>query len=635
MAKKISELTIASTLSGIEQIEVVQAGDNKRVALNDVVADLQVITATGVQTLSNKTLTAPDLGTPSVIILTNAVDATDKRLMLDAQEAKLDALEGVDKRVLTDAEQSKLAGIEALADITDAANVGAAIQASANKAVPVGADRIAIIDTISGNILGYSTLAQLIAQILTTNSIATGMVQDNAIGNAKAANAPGNTLKGNDTAILGDPVDITINSNTIVGRGINNLVDLTLDPSLTITAGDVLKVPEVGSYLSFIWDGASTADSDPGINKIRGNNATPASITQIYLDDVDRAGRDVTGYISVWGIGGTCMLTSSSSYLVLNIATITDVTGYTKLIGTYIAGAGFSNGDIVFLTYLDGAATPAYTNLSDAGLPSPVTYPNFVAIITNVSGNTFGRPGIFRSNGTVYNGIGRQTLEQFNGDNKVYATNAALTWTVANNAGNVRLTSSAAHGIPVASYTNSSLHIKTASGSFFGVDELVGFSAVGTTTTIDTTLAWNAGMAGATPVFSVAGDKFKIATTLIPVMRANSRLILDQAWIYPNNANNKTPEVQFGGIIYFNPVTTTTELLSNVIEVINKNSVSVQESRLSKTSLNSIGTGTIAGLATSTIDTSVADNHNLTWHGTCAVAGDFIGLRAILVEMIY
>ena len=464
-------------------------------------------------------------------------------------------------------------------------------------------------------------------------SIPTGAIQPNAVGNARLAKGPGNTLKGNDTAVLADLTDITVNSNTVVGRGINNLADLTLDPSIIITAADVLKVPEVGSYFSFIMDTSSTADSDPGANKIKCNNANQTLATQWYLDDVDRSARDITGYIGTWGLGGTLLLTSSNSYLILNLQTITDATGYTKLIGVYAAGLGFANGDIIFLTYLDGATTPVYTDLADPALPSAVTYPNFTAIIANASGNTYGKPGIFKSNGTVYNGIGRQTIDHFNEDIFIYATNTAITWTVANSGGFLQLAASAAHGIAIANnYANSYLHIKTASGSFFPLDGLIQLDDVTSTTVILTSVAWNASMAGATPVFSMAGDKFKIATVAVPALRANSRIVIDVHWGYTNSANNKTVEMQFGGVVYYAPAAfTTTAVVFTPIEILNKNNTAVQASRFNSTTV--AGSGTAGTVITSAIDTTAASS--LTWHGTCASAGEYIGLRGRLIEVIY
>jgi hypothetical protein len=68
----------------------------------------------------------------------------------------------------TATEQTKLSGIEAAADVTDAGNVGSSIAGASNKATPVSADRIAILDSASGNALAYSTHAQVLAGFQTS-----------------------------------------------------------------------------------------------------------------------------------------------------------------------------------------------------------------------------------------------------------------------------------------------------------------------------------------------------------------------------------------------------------------------------------------------------------------------------------
>lgn len=65
----------------------------------------------------------------------------------------MDALEGLDKRVLTDAELAILYSIEPGADVTDAANVAAAIASAAAKNAPVDGDLLSLIDPAASNSL--------------------------------------------------------------------------------------------------------------------------------------------------------------------------------------------------------------------------------------------------------------------------------------------------------------------------------------------------------------------------------------------------------------------------------------------------------------------------------------------------
>jgi len=67
----------------------------------------------------------------------------------------------------TAAESSKLAGIEASADVTDAANVGAAIHGATGKTTPVDADTLAVIDSAASNALKKTTWANIKATLKT------------------------------------------------------------------------------------------------------------------------------------------------------------------------------------------------------------------------------------------------------------------------------------------------------------------------------------------------------------------------------------------------------------------------------------------------------------------------------------
>jgi hypothetical protein len=72
--------------------------------------------------------------------------------------------EGATNLFILPAELIKLAGIETAADVTDQANVGAAIDGSPGKVTPVGADKFAIVNSV-GAVLGYVTYTDLIAAL--------------------------------------------------------------------------------------------------------------------------------------------------------------------------------------------------------------------------------------------------------------------------------------------------------------------------------------------------------------------------------------------------------------------------------------------------------------------------------------
>lgn len=118
-------------------------------------------------------------------------------------DAVIPAADATNAGVMTNAMFTKLNGIETAADVTDAQNVGAAVQGSAAKATPVGADRIAITDSEAAGVLKYLTIANL-----TTFVIAQA-----------GAGAPEllNTID-EIAAALGDNPDVITNLLTTVGQ---------------------------------------------------------------------------------------------------------------------------------------------------------------------------------------------------------------------------------------------------------------------------------------------------------------------------------------------------------------------------------------------------------------------------------
>lgn len=92
----------------------------------------------------------------------------------------------------------------------------------------------------------------------------------------------------------------------------------------------------------------TTADADPGSGNVRFNNATPASVTAIYADNLDRDGNTVTAWLdsfddSTSTIKGTLVITPAatpSAKLVYSVTgSVVDGTGYRKITVAHIAGA--------------------------------------------------------------------------------------------------------------------------------------------------------------------------------------------------------------------------------------------------------------------------------------------------------
>jgi hypothetical protein len=105
----------------------------------------------------------------------------------------------------------------------------------------------------------------------------------------------------------------------------------------------------------------TTADADPGPGNFRFNNATIASATAAYLDNVDSDGATVTGALDTWDdstatIKGTLTVRSTNTpatFAQFNVTgSVIDGTGYRKLTLAYLAGNGaLSNADPISVQF--------------------------------------------------------------------------------------------------------------------------------------------------------------------------------------------------------------------------------------------------------------------------------------------
>ena len=145
------------------------------------------------------------------------------------------------------------------------------------------------------------------------------------------------------------------------------------------------------SQLAMTWDN-STSDADNGAGKIAWNHGTIASATVLYVDDVDDAGADISGYVQSWddisnstarGIVTITKEGTPATYATFKVSgSVTDASGYTKVPVTHVVSNGsFSDGDGVGVHFsysgadgtgdIDGVT--AGTNLSGGGTSGTVT----------------------------------------------------------------------------------------------------------------------------------------------------------------------------------------------------------------------------------------------------------------------
>ncbi len=243
-------------------------GDMAKTTYDNAGIEEQVVGIDATQDVSNKTfinatlnspvLVTPNLGTPSVLVLTNATSGTNKNLM-------------------TDAEVTKLGGIEAGADVTDAANVGSSLNGAAAKTTLVDADVLSMLDSAASNALKKITWANFkTALFALTGVIPTAMLIDNAVGNAKSAKMPLGTVKVNNTTTpaTGNAVDMLLPPGTILYSDATGLLRPgVLGDKFSQSGADINVLPPssaevLGAAAFVLVDGDPTNEAGTKLNTV-------------------------------------------------------------------------------------------------------------------------------------------------------------------------------------------------------------------------------------------------------------------------------------------------------------------------------------------------------------------------------
>lgn len=125
---------------------------------------------------------------------------------------------------------------------------------------------------------------------------------------------------------------------------------------------------------SYAFD-ASTTSSDPGSGNVRLNNATLASVTEIYISETDGWGVDISGFLSTISNGVRLRLSKigaqASTVLFTASGAPTDNGGWRTIPGVVtVSGGSFTAGDSMAFEQFSGAAGPTGntgTSGSDGG----------------------------------------------------------------------------------------------------------------------------------------------------------------------------------------------------------------------------------------------------------------------------
>jgi len=231
-----------------------------------------------------------------------------------------------------------VAGIAA--NVTTVAGISADVTALG--AVAPHIQTVAVIEdevvTVSSN------MADVIAVADIASSIATVVGLSSAIStvNANAANI--NIVAG-----------ISANVTSVAGNSANINTVANISADVTTVAQEVIN--------ALRWTYSSTTTmADPGVGLLRLNNATPASVTAIAIDDqtAQSGNPDYSATIVTWDDStstnkGTLKISKSNNPAIFAIYTITGLTdnsGWSELAVSYVTGAGsFTNSDSLFVTF--------------------------------------------------------------------------------------------------------------------------------------------------------------------------------------------------------------------------------------------------------------------------------------------
>ena len=152
-----------------------------------------------------------------------------------------------------------------------------------------------------------------------------------------------------------------VDSNFASGTTFGNSAGLRLFFSRTGDKGDTgsqgiqgIQGDEAG-VLPYVF-ATSTSDADPGAGKLRFNNGTLSSISQIFIDDQSNASGnpDVSALLLTWDDSsnvtdkGTIVVSKKSAlqnYFIGRLTSLVDASGYVKLVVTHVTSNGSFSAD--------------------------------------------------------------------------------------------------------------------------------------------------------------------------------------------------------------------------------------------------------------------------------------------------
>lgn len=141
---------------------------------------------------------------------------------------------------------------------------------------------------------------------------------------------------------------------------------------LDVVASTAQSASQIAVFgFPFAWD-TGTSDASPGTGRVRGNNATLASITAIYISTDDGWDVDVSGIFSTLGTGHTIVLSkvgAQANRLVMRLsgAPVSNSGYYTLPVTVDVAAGSFDASDQLAFEYAYGPTGATGATGSDGG----------------------------------------------------------------------------------------------------------------------------------------------------------------------------------------------------------------------------------------------------------------------------
>lgn len=264
----------------------------------------------------------------------------------------------------------------------------AAAETAAESAQSAAATSASNASTSAANAASSASSASTSASSASTSASNAATSETNAAASAAAALNSRNNAEGfADDAAASAAAALTSENNAETAENAAEAAQVAAEAAqagavaaqaATYIARDVAIASSENPAFTFRFD-SSTTDADPGAGEFRLNNATLASVTAVYIDNLDLVGNAIEGWLATFDDNNDTnrrghliirgVATDSAFFVGLVTGTVVDGTGYRKISVTRLASGGtFTDGEpfsIFFAAAGDKGDVTSSANITD------------------------------------------------------------------------------------------------------------------------------------------------------------------------------------------------------------------------------------------------------------------------------